>query len=66
MIKMESHVHQQQLAEIEARRIAYLRWLLDKNPDNQLLKKHLQSINEKNDKERLDWENQQNQCWYFS
>lgn len=53
---MESHVHQQQLAEIEARRIAYLRWLLEKNPDNQLLKKHLQSINEKNDKERFNWE----------
>ena len=55
---MESHIHQQQLAEIEARRIAYLRWLLEKNPDNQLIRKHLQSINDRNDKERLDRENQ--------
>lgn len=47
---MESHVHQQQLAEIEARRMAYLRGLLEKNPDNQLIKKHLQSINERNDR----------------
>lgn len=53
---MESHVHQQQLAEIEARRMAYLRGLLEKNPDNQLIKKHLQSINERNDQERFNWE----------
>lgn len=63
---MEIHVHQQQLAEIEARRIAYLRGLLEKNPDNQLLKKHLQSINERNDKERFNWEDKSHKCWYIS
>jgi hypothetical protein len=38
---MESHEHNRQLREIEARRIAWLRYQLAKNPKNKLLQLHL-------------------------
>jgi hypothetical protein len=41
---MEIHRHNEQLAEIRARRIAWLRYQLAKNPNNQLLKIHLSNL----------------------
>jgi hypothetical protein len=41
---MESHEHKRQLEAIQARRIAWLRYQLAKNPENILLKQHLDRI----------------------
>lgn len=44
---MESHEHKRQLEAIQARRIAWLRYHLAKNPNNKLLKLHLDRIDRK-------------------
>ena len=58
-LKMETHIHKQQLAEIQARRIMRLEELAK---GNEFIKQHLQRYYEKHDKERHIRENQQNQC----
>lgn len=45
--KMESHEHQRQLREIQARRIAYLE---SKAKDNKLIQLHLDRIKKQNDR----------------
>lgn len=65
-LKMETHVHKKLLEEIQARRIAYLRWKLSENPENKLLKHHLSTIDKNNDNETTLRENQQNQLSDFS
>ena len=57
---METHTHKKLLEEIQARRIAYLRWKLSQNPENKLLKHHLSTYDKRNDKETTLRENQQN------
>jgi len=44
---METHEHNRILREIEARRIAWLRYKLAQNPENKLLKIHLSNYEKK-------------------
>lgn len=47
MVKMESHEHKRLLEEIRANRIASLELRLRLNPNNKLIKEHLDRIKKK-------------------